>query len=167
VARTAARRLGLDRVLWLVSPQNPLKSTDETADLAQRLTAVRGAARGPRMIVSDLEAPLGSRYTVDTLRWLKGRYPGVRFVWIMGADSLAGFHRWRGWAQIARDTPLAVVSRPGAALRGRLSPMARRFASGRVDPAAARSLPGRPAPAWTYLAAPYHHVSSTLLRGQG
>ena len=97
VARTALGRLRLDRVIWLVSPQNPLKASHGTA-LTERMASARRFARGPDMIVSDAETRFGSSYTIDTLRKLKGRYPGVRFVWIMGADNLAGFHRWRGWA---------------------------------------------------------------------
>src|SRR5215467_14346327 len=132
VAETARRRLGLDRVIWLVSPQNPLKSRHETADLAQRMASAASFTAGPDMIVTDLETRLGSAYTIDTVRALKARHPGVQFVWIMGADSLAGFHRWRGWTQILREVPVAVVSRPWAGLRSRFSPAARRFAHARV-----------------------------------
>ena len=96
VAETARKRLKLDRVIWLVSPQNPLKSARDTASLAERMEGVRTLARGRAMIVSDAETAIGSTYTIDTLRVLKARFPGVTFVWIMGADSLASFHRWRG-----------------------------------------------------------------------
>ena len=164
VAETACKRLGLDRVLWLVSPQNPLKSPDQTADLSARVADVRDWARGRRMIVSDLERRIGTRYTIDTVRWLKARFPGVHFVWIMGADSLASFHRWRGWADLAREVPIAVISRPGVALRSRLSPLARRFASHRRPAREGRVLAKRPIPAWIYLPAPFHAVSSTALR---
>ncbi len=164
VSRTALRRLGLDRVIWLVSPGNPLKSPRGAGGLERRRADAARRARGPAMVVSDLERLTGTRYTLDTVRWLKARRPGVRFVWIMGADSLGDFHRWRGWADLARTIPIAVVSRPGAALRGRLSPMARRFAPWRVPERAARTLPGHAPPAWTYLTAPYQDVSSTALR---
>jgi len=115
VAQTALRRLRLDRVIWLVSPHNPLKQARGPAPLAQRLAGARAVAHGPAMIVSDVESRIGSRYTLDTVRLLKGRFPGVRFVWLMGSDNLAGFHRWRGWSQIMREAPMAVV----AALRAR------------------------------------------------
>ena len=95
VAETALKRLGLDRVIWLVSPQNPLKPTHETAAHTRRMRETERLATGPAMIVSDAEVRIGSFYTIDTLRALKARFPGVHFVWIMGADSLAGFHRWR------------------------------------------------------------------------
>jgi nicotinate-nucleotide adenylyltransferase len=168
VASTALRRLRLNRVIWLVSPQNPLKSTADTAALDERLAqTARLTARwapGPSMIVSDLERRIGTRYSIDTVRWFKGRFPGVRFVWIMGADGLADFHFWRGWAALAREVPIAVVSRPGVALRSRTSPLARRFAAFRIPASAARALARRTPPAWIYLDAPYDFTSSTALR---
>ena len=164
VAETARRRLGLDRVIWLVLPQNPLKSAHETADLESRMAGARAKARGPHMIVSDAETRLGVQYTLDIIRILKARFPGVHFVWIMGADSLLGFHRWRGWTQIMQACPVAVVSRPWAALRSRFSPAARRFARARKPENAALSLAMADPPAWIYLTGPYHFVSSTALR---
>lgn len=164
VAETARRRLKLDRVIWLVSPQNPLKPTHETAELAERVEGARRLARGPNMIVSDAETKLGSQYTIDTLRVLKAMHPGVHFVWVMGADSLAGFHRWRGWTQIMREVPVAVISRPWVSLKSRVSPAARRFARFRRASAHAQSLPGAQPPAWTFLRAPLNFTSSTALR---
>src|SRR5437868_4654113 len=105
VADTARRRIALDRVIWLVSPQNPLKPTHETAAHTRRMWGALRYAEGPSMIVSDAEVRIGSFYTIDTVRALQARFPGVRFIWIMGADSLAGFHRWRGWAELIREIP--------------------------------------------------------------
>lgn len=164
VAQTAKRRLGLDRVIWLVSPQNPLKSRHETADLATRMAGARQMAQGRGMIVSDLETKLGSAYTIDTIRALKARFPGVKFVWIMGADSLASFHRWKGWTQIMREVPVAVVSRPWISLKSRFSPAARRFAHFRRPSHQAAGLPGSKPPAWVFLRGPLNFQSSTNLR---
>ncbi|MDP1642948.1 MAG: nicotinate-nucleotide adenylyltransferase [Phenylobacterium sp.] len=164
VAETARRRLGLDLVVWLVSPQNPLKSAHETAPLATRLAGAQAFARQRGMAVSDAETRLGSRYTIDTVRALKARFPGVDFVWIMGADSLATFHRWRGWTQIMAETPVAVVSRPWISLKSRTSPAARRFARHRIASAQARRLPGLAPPAWVFLRGPLNFQSSTALR---
>jgi nicotinate-nucleotide adenylyltransferase len=116
------------------------------------------------MIVSDAETRIGSLYTIDTLRVLKARYPGVCFVWIMGADSLSSFHRWRGWTQIMREVPVAVIARPGTALKSRTSPAARRFGYARLPSAAAPTLPCRKPPAWVYLRGPLNFTSSTALR---
>jgi nicotinate-nucleotide adenylyltransferase len=164
VAQIARRRLGLDRVVWLVSPGNPLKDPGHLEPLEQRMAQVRRLAGGPGTVVSDLEARLGSRYTVDTVRWLKARFPGVRFVWIMGADNLAGFHRWKGWRDLMAEIPVAVVSRPGVALRSRSSPMARRYAAARLPLEKAARLVDCAPPAWVYIPAPFRFVSSTALR---
>jgi nicotinate-nucleotide adenylyltransferase len=167
VAETALRRLRLDRVIWLVSPQNPLKVGRGPAPLERRMIGAQALAQGPSMIVSDVEARIGSRYTLDTIRILKARFPGVQFVWLMGSDNLAGFHRWRGWDQIMRAMPLAVVARPGALHASRVAPAARRFAHARLSSRAAVRLPGAKAPAWTFLRAPLNTASSTALRAAG
>jgi nicotinate-nucleotide adenylyltransferase len=164
VAETAKRRMKLDRVIWLVSPQNPLKSTHETADLAERMAGARRYAQGHGMIVSDAESRLGSQYTIDTVRALKARFPGVKFVWVMGADSLASFHRWRGWTQIMREIPVAVVSRPWISLKSRFSPAAIRFRPFRRASAEAPGLPNARPPAWVFLHGRFNFQSSTALR---
>lgn len=166
VAETALQRLDLDRVVWLVSPQNPLKDTAQTAPLAERLASARMWAPGPRMIVSDFETRAGTRWTIDTLRALKARYPGVRFVWLMGSDNLESFHRWRGWTDIMRLMPVAVIARPGSLLESRAAPAARRFAGHRVAATEARLIARMQAPAWTYLTAPLNPSSSTALRAK-
>ncbi len=164
VAETALRRLDLDRVVWLVSPQNPLKDSTQTAPLADRMASAGRVAVGPRMIVSDFETRAGTRWTVDTLRALTARHPGVRFVWLMGSDNLESFHRWRGWTDIMRMMPVAVIARPGSLLESRAAPAAHRFAAHRVSANGARLLPRMAAPAWTYLTAPLNPSSSTALR---
>jgi nicotinate-nucleotide adenylyltransferase len=165
VAQTALRRLALDRVIWLVSPQNPLKGAADTASLTARMASARATAGAdPRMIVSDVETRLGLAYTVDVLNRLRARFPAVKFVWIMGGDNLASFHRWRGWTDIARTVPIAVVARPDAMLLSRSAPAARRYAHARVPSRRAALLPGAPTPAWTYLRAPLNPASSTAIR---
>jgi nicotinate-nucleotide adenylyltransferase len=118
------------------------------------------------MIVSDLETRLGSAYTIDTVRALKARFPGVKFVWIMGADSLASFHRWRGWTQIMREVPVAVVSRPWISLKSRFSPAALRFARFRWPSARALTLADAKPPAWVFLFGRFNFLSSTALRAR-
>ena len=116
------------------------------------------------MVVSDVESRIGTRRTIDTLRALVARHPGVRFVWLMGSDNLASFHRWRGWTDIMRLMPVAVIARPGSELDSRTAPAAARFAAARVPAARARLLPYLGAPAWSLLNAPLNHLSSTALR---
>ena len=166
VAETARERLGLDRVIWLVSPRNPLKRGRAPARLAERMAGARRMARGPAMVVSDFEARIGSAYTLGTLRILQARFPGVRFVWIMGADSLSGFHRWRGWVEIMQRIPVAVVARPGDQLKARFSPAAQRFAFARRPSRSAPRLADMAPPAWVFLRAPLNPHSSTALRAK-
>jgi len=161
VAETARKRLGLDRVVWLVTPRNPLKIGP--SPLRERARSARRQARGPS-VVSDAERTLGARYTIDTVRLLKARFPRVRFVWIMGSDSLADLHRWRDWVGLMREVPLAVVARPGASLRGLASVAARRFPHARLPAYAARRLADARPPAWVYLIGPWNYASSTALR---
>lgn len=164
VIETARRAVGLDRVWVFVSPGNPLKRT-QTA-LADRLASARRRLGGRRTDVSDLETHLGTRYTIDLLRALRRLAPRARFVWIMGADNLRDFHRWRQWREIARLVPIVVVSRPGASPRAGLSRFARQYAHVRLPQAAARTLGRRAAPHWVYIAAPFDPVSSTELRAR-
>jgi nicotinate-nucleotide adenylyltransferase len=166
VAETAMARLGLDRVIWLVSPQNPLKSKHDTAPLAARMASARRMASGRRMIVSDAETRIQAQYTLDTLRILKARFPGVHFVWLMGADNLASFHRWKGWVEIMNEVPVAVVSRPWAGLKSRFAPAARRFGAYRWPSARGQRLPYAQAPAWAYFRGPLNFNSSTALRSR-
>ena len=113
ISLAAARALALDEVWWLVSPGNPLKAAaQDMAPLAARLASARAMARAAPIRATAIEARLGTRYTVDTLRALTRRYPGNRFVWLMGADNLAQFDRWRDWRGIARTVAIAVVARP-------------------------------------------------------
>lgn len=110
----AVAALGLDDVWWLVSPGNPLKEgAKDMAPLPVRLRSAQCAARRSRIVPTAIEQILGTRYTVDTLRKLVRRYPGRRFIWLMGADNLAQFHRWKNWRTIARIMPIAVIARPG------------------------------------------------------
>jgi nicotinate-nucleotide adenylyltransferase len=109
----AAQALGLDAVWWLVSPGNPLKPKAGMAPLAARLASTRKQARRASIVPTAIERELGTRYTIDTLRKLQQRFPQHRFVWLMGSDNLAQFHRWRSWRDIARCMPIAVIARPG------------------------------------------------------
>ncbi|WP_420828476.1 nicotinate-nucleotide adenylyltransferase [Maricaulis parjimensis] len=165
-ARTAMRRLQLDRVWWLVSPQNPLKPR-RASDLERRMSLVADLAREPGMVVSDIEARIGTTRTIDLLHHFKTHKPGVKFVWLMGADNLASIHRWAHWQGVFAAYPVAVIARPTDAVRARLSPAARYFAHSRIPESEAAILPELEAPAWTYLTARLHpHASSDIRRTQ-
>lgn len=164
VALMALRRLRLDRVWWVVSPGNPLKDVSRLASGSDRIAAARRMAAHPRLAVSGFEAELGVAYTVETIRYLVRRLPAVRFVWIMGADSLGGFHRWREWRAFAELVPIAIVDRPGWTLRAGTSRAALALGRDRVPEADAPDLADRTPPAWTFLHGPRSSLSSTSLR---
>jgi nicotinate-nucleotide adenylyltransferase len=160
----AMRRLGLDRVWWLVTPGNPLKDTRGLASIEERIAAARALAHHPRIVVTGLEAAIGARYTYDTIRYLKAHCPGVRFVWIMGADNLRSFHRWQNWRGIAALVPIAVVDRLGPSLYAAASAAALALARFRLPESKARTLAEQRAPAWVYLHGLKSPLSSTALR---
>ena len=167
VAETAMRRLKLDRLWWIVTPGNPLKHHGVLRPIGERVAASRSLARDPRIDVTAFEAAHQLRYTADTLALVRRRKPGVRFVWIMGADSLASFHRWQDWRRIAATYPIAVVDRPGATLALLSSPMAKTFAPMRLAEENAAALPFCDAPAWVFLHGPRSPLSSSALRAGG
>jgi nicotinate-nucleotide adenylyltransferase len=160
----ALKRLDLDRVWWLVTPGNPLKATGGLAPLADRVAQARALAGDSRIEVTAFEAELGARYTYDTLKYLRARCPGVRFVWIMGADNLRSFHRWQNWRGIAAMVPIAVVDRLGPSLYATAGTAGQALARARIPEQAAKSLPGRRPPAWVYLHGLKSPLSSTALR---
>ena len=160
----AMKRLRLDRVWWLVTPGNPLKDTGGLAAIEHRIAAVRALARHPRIVISGFEAQRRLRYSFDTIVYLRTRCAGVRFVWIMGADNLRGFHRWRRWQDIARLIPLAVVDRLGPSLYASAGVAGCALARWRIPEGDAPSLPGRKPPCWVYLHGLKSALSSTELR---
>jgi nicotinate-nucleotide adenylyltransferase len=163
-AVTALRRLGLDQLWWMVTPGNPLKGHDGLPPLAERMAASRRLATDPRIKVTAFEAALGTPYTYETLHYVTRRFPGVHFVWVMGADNLAGFHRWQRWRDIARLVPMAVVDRPGWRLKALASPAALSLARYRVPESLAECLPTVAPPAWALLSTRLSEASSTALR---
>jgi len=164
ISLTALKRLGLDQVWWLVSPANPLKDASKLPSLESRVEAARKVANSPRIVVTGFAA--GSPYTIDLITEFKRRWPGVNFVWLMGADNLAQFHRWRSFDKIFARLPIAVLDRPGFRLKARAGQAAQRFAPYRVDESDARGLARLEPPAWTILTHRLSGLSSTALRAK-
>jgi nicotinate-nucleotide adenylyltransferase len=164
VTLLAMRRLGLDRVWWLVTPGNPLKANSRLPPLAERIANARALARHPGIDVTGIEAAFGTRYTVDTITALLARARHVRFVWLMGADNLRHFDRWKNWREIATRLPIAVIDRPEASLSAFAGRAAQSLGRYRVPEHAARTLPMRRAPAWVFLHGLKSQLSSTRLR---
>jgi nicotinate-nucleotide adenylyltransferase len=158
----ALKQLHLDYVWWLVAPQNPLKAVRGMAAFDARLTRAKAFVRDPRIVVTGIEAELGTRFTIDTLAALKRRFPRIHFVWLMGSDNLLQLPRWRDWQGIFAAMPLAVVARPGTALRARTSQAAGQFRAFHIAPGRHFSVM-RP-PAWTIIDAKRNFASATQLR---
>ncbi len=165
VAAEALRRLRLDEVWLLVSPQNPLKSGDDMAPAAQRLASAAQIARGPRLSARLIESALGTRFTADTLEALARRFPRTRFVWLMGADNLRQITRWERWTRIFHTVAIAVFARPGydKALIGKAP---RRFAATRIGEARAGRLWATKPPAWVFLHTRLHPASASAIRAR-
>jgi nicotinate-nucleotide adenylyltransferase len=160
----AIKRLKLDRVWWLVTPGNPLKDAGALRDLDARVDAARQMANDPRIDVSCLEAVIGTRYTVDTITYLRRRTAGLRLVWIMGADNLAQFHRWQNWRRIASEVPIAVIDRPPQSFRAIAAPAAQALARYRLPENQAGRLADQRPPAWVFLTGMKLNLSSSGLR---
>jgi nicotinate-nucleotide adenylyltransferase len=160
----ALKRLGLDRVWWLVTPGNPLKENSKLPPLEKRIAAARKVAADPRIDVTGVEAELGTRYTYDTVTRLRQRRPGVDFVFIIGADNLAHMHRWERWRELLRRITLAVVDRPEFELSSLASPAAVAFGQFRIRENRARIVPRLRPPAWVFLRGLKSELSSTALR---
>jgi nicotinate-nucleotide adenylyltransferase len=160
----ALKRLGLDEIWWLVSPQNPLKTAKGMAPLADRLTAARQLASHPRILVTDIERQLGTRYTIDTLHALQRRFSHTRFVWLMGSDNLQQITRWRNWQSIFQSVPVAVFRRPAYAVGRKRGKAALRFDRNWQASSSSKTLVDQPAPAWLVLDNKLSFFSATEIR---
>jgi nicotinate-nucleotide adenylyltransferase len=166
ITREALKRLGLDRVWWLVTPGNPLKR-EGPAPLNRRMAEARRVMRHPRVEVTDIEARIGTRFTAETLDRLMTLYPGVRFVWLMGADNLASFDRWQRWRWIMDHVPVAVLARPGQNLSARRPRAATVYAAHKLRGHELARLCAAAPPAWGFLNVPMVDISSSEIRARG
>jgi len=162
----AMKRLGLDRIWWLVTPGNPLKDTKGLPPVEERVAAAQALADHPRIDATGFEAVTGLKYSCDTITYLRKECPDVRFVWIMGADNLKGFHHWKNWRGIFGLIPIAIVDRGGISLQATSGPAAIHFARARIPESQAMTLADREPPAWVYLHGIKSTLSSTALRAK-
>lgn len=167
IAALARRYLALDQVWLMVSPGNPLKPVAGMASVGARLASARAVADGRRVVASAIEQRLGTRYTIDTLRQLRRRFPRVRFVWIAGADILTQLPRWQRWRAIARLVPIAILPRPGYNHRALAGCAAQVLRRARQPARAASVLAARKPPAWVFLSGPQHSASASAIRAKG
>lgn len=166
ITKTALKRFGLDRVWWLVSPGNPLKPKGP-APMADRMAQATRVMDHPKVEITDIECRLGTRFTAQTIAGLQNRYLGVRFVWLMGADNLAQFHRWQDWQWIMESVPVGVIARPGDRVSARLSKAATIYRGAMLPARASSSLASGRAPRWCFINLPMSDQSSTAIRQRG
>ena len=164
VCDLALKKLKLDHIWWMVTPGNPLKDTSDLPGLAERVKLCRQIIDNPKIKVTAFEAAYQTRYTADTVSLVLRLRPRLKFVWLMGADNLAGFHKWQNWQNIAAMLPIAVVDRPGSTLAYRSARAALALSRFRVDEDDSGMLAGMTPPAWTFLHGPRNSISSTALR---
>lgn len=164
ITREALKRMGLDQVWWLVSPGNPLKAR-QPAPMADRMARAQAVMQHPKVKITALEERLGTRATFDTISRLRAIYPGVSFVWLMGADNLVQFHHWGRWRGILRSVAVGVLARPGAGVQARMSVAARAFRVHLVD--RGETLRGRTPPVWCFVNLPLNDTSSSAIRARG
>lgn len=162
----ALKRLELDQIWWMVTPGNPLKDISELASLEERIKKCLAMASHPKIKITAFEAKYKVRYTADTLRIVQRLRPRNDFVWLMGADNLADFHRWQDWREIANMMPIAVIDRPGSTLSYHSSQASIALSEYRIDEADAPLLSHMKPPAWTFLHGPRSSLSSTQLRAE-
>lgn len=167
ISLAALKHLCLDAVWWLVSPGNPLKDPDTYAPYEARLAHARRIADHHRIIISNFEERKSLQYTVDTLTTLTDLWPQIKFVWLMGADSLENFHLWRDWKKIAHTAPIAVLNRPGYTDEALKSVAAKELSVFKVESRHAETIFGVDPPVWTYIETTNNPASSTELRNAG
>lgn len=166
ISMAALDHLNLDEIWWLVSPGNPLKSDENLNTFDHRFQSAKNMMNDERIIVSDLEKKLKTRFTVDTITKLKSNYPSHYFVWLMGADNLAQFDKWKDWEKIANTVPIAIFNRPRYSMANNESVAAKALKKYRIDQANIRNLYKLKPPAWSFYEATYNPTSSTELRNK-
>lgn len=164
ISLAAIKRLQLDKLWWMLTPGNPLKSGKDLLNLPDRIARAQALAAHPKIEITAFEANLPSPYARDTIDFLLRRCHGVHFVWIMGGDNLAQFHRWRDWPQLFSSVPVLVADRPSYRYEALASRAAQRFASAWIKENAISLLPQKRPPAWSYLSLPLCGISSTAIR---
>jgi len=162
VAECGLRELALDRVWWMISPQNPLKPKQPSYD--SRVKTVETLILKPRMEISHIEREFGTNYTIDMIRKAQKRFPRTRFVFLMGADNFAQLPKWKDWQEISARVTIAVIARPGGGVKPRLSRAARMMADYRLSEENSHILQYLPAPHWTFLTPPLNSLSSSAIR---
>ena len=166
ITHAALEFLDLDYIWWLVSPGNPLKNDNEISSFENRFYSAKNMADDPRIIVTDLEQKLGTKYTIDTLEKIIYNHPNHKFIWLMGADNLAQFNQWKDWRKIADTVPFAIFNRPSYSKQSMQSVAATELREFRIDEKNAGLLYKLKPPAWIYYTLSKNPMSSTEIRNK-
>ena len=166
ISELAIKRLSLDKLWWLVSPQNPLKPKDDMAGIEERVQHAAKVSGHPKIKVMTIESYLNTQYTIEILEILTQRFPSTRFVWIMGADNLVQFSEWKDWEKIASLVRIAVFDRPNFSLKSLASKMPRRFFRNRLRERQGLALRNKFPPAWIFFHTNLSHISATKIRSE-
>ncbi|MEM6681715.1 MAG: nicotinate-nucleotide adenylyltransferase [Pseudomonadota bacterium] len=166
VSHRALKAFQLDALWWLVSPRNPLKKAADIAPISNRKNIAQTLTKHPKIFVTTLEEDIAASYSWQTLQALQSRFKRTRFIWVIGADSLANFHLWKHWRRLFKTLPIAVIDRPGYSFKALSSPASRSFARHRVAHGRSRRLRSMQPPAWVFSYGPLHSGSATLIRKQ-
>ena len=164
ISQEALKRINLDEIWWIVSPQNPLKNSIDMAPFEERLAYAQAIAADPRINVTNLEAQLNTRYTIDSMKKIKQSFPEKRFVWIMGADNLLQFPQWNNWEELFSTVPIAIFDRAPYSVQALAGKAASVFSGSRLTTQYARKLADLSPPAWTFFRTPLHPATATEIR---
>ncbi len=166
ITKQAIKVFNLSKLWWLISPRNPIKKITPS-EINKRLIACKKIITHPSVTITDIEKKLKSNFTAQTLFKIKRLYPGIKFVWLMGADNLVNFHHWENWDWIMKNVPIGVLARPGEQIKAGLSPAATRFRKFRIPREKSLLLPYLKPPVWTLIIGPMKAISSTNIREKG
>tara|TARA_Y100001970_G_scaffold283886_1_gene400077 strand:+ start:3786 stop:4403 length:618 start_codon:yes stop_codon:yes gene_type:complete len=111
ISNIALKIFRLDEVWWLVSPQNPLKTTLIKNNVKVRIKHAKSISNRYKIRVGDLETKFNTNLTAKTLKIIVKRYAGTKFIWLMGADNLKEIDKWFNWKSIFNTMPIAVFDR--------------------------------------------------------
>ena len=166
ISEIALKKLNLDYVWWLVSPRNPIKNYENLIPIEQRIEKAKNIISNKKILVTDIERKINTKYTIDTLKYLTTRYGERKFVWLMGADNLTNFHLWKSWKEIAKIIPIVIIDRPESSLKSLASLAANYLRQYRLDEADSNYLIHKKLPAWIFIHDQLNGISSTEVRNK-
>ena len=158
------KHLKLDTIWWVVSPQNPLKESKEMAPFTERLNHAKKIAQDPRILVTDIEDRISTRFTIDSIKIIQRSFLEKKFIWIMGADNLIQIPQWKNWRELFSTVPIVIFDRAPYSVKALSGKAAQVFSKSRLPPKYVRELSNFKPPAWTFIRMPLHPATATEIR---